>query len=128
MDFNAIEENDGVRMTWNIWPNSRLEATKCVIPFAACYTPNKKLPNMPVSEKQPWQGSAEQQLVFTGSQMRGIERAAVARDGYCSYAPGKDPDREDTAFIVAASLPPYAAQQQQKQPGSLDGAANLGTP
>jgi hypothetical protein len=37
-----------VRLTFNIWPNSKLEATKCVVPFAALYTPNKRLPNMPV--------------------------------------------------------------------------------
>lgn len=48
MDFSQLEELDGVRLTWNIWPNSKLEATKCVIPFAALYTPNKRLPNMPV--------------------------------------------------------------------------------
>ena len=48
MDFAQLEDVDGVRLTWNIWPNSKLEATKCVIPFAALYTPNKRLPNMPV--------------------------------------------------------------------------------
>lgn len=52
-DFAALEEADGVRLTWNIWPNSRLEATKCVIPFAALYTPNRKLPNMPVLPYEP---------------------------------------------------------------------------
>lgn len=49
MDFAQPEENDGIRLTWNIWPNSRLEATKCVIPFAALYSPSKRLPSMPVS-------------------------------------------------------------------------------
>ncbi|KAF5842832.1 COP-II coat subunit [Dunaliella salina] len=48
MDFAALEEVDGVRLTWNIWPNSKLEATKCVMPFAALYTPNRKMPTMPV--------------------------------------------------------------------------------
>jgi hypothetical protein len=48
-DWNQPEETDGVRLTFNIWPNSKLEATKCVVPFAALYTPNKRLPNMPVS-------------------------------------------------------------------------------
>lgn len=48
MDFAQLEEIDGVRLSWNIWPNSKLEATKCVIPFGALYTPNKRLPNMPV--------------------------------------------------------------------------------
>ena len=47
-DFAALEEQDGVRLSWNIWPNSRIEATKCVIPFASLYTPNKALPKLQV--------------------------------------------------------------------------------
>lgn len=53
MDFAALEEVDGIRMTWNVWPNSKLEATKCVIPFATLYTPNRRLPGMPVSGQAP---------------------------------------------------------------------------
>lgn len=53
MDFAQLEDVDGVRMTWNIWPNSKLEATKCVIPFASIYTPNKRLPGMPVLPYEP---------------------------------------------------------------------------
>ena len=52
-DWNLPEETDGIRLTWNLWPNSKLEATKCVIPFATMYTPNKQLPNMPVSFGSP---------------------------------------------------------------------------
>eukprot|EP00879_Flechtneria_rotunda_P000388 GHRR01000481.1.p1 GENE.GHRR01000481.1~~GHRR01000481.1.p1 ORF type:complete len:762 (+),score=240.68 GHRR01000481.1:2399-4684(+) len=52
-DWNQPEESDGIRLTWNLWPNSKLEATKCVIPFAAVYTPNKRLPNMPVVPYEP---------------------------------------------------------------------------
>ena len=48
-EFGELEKVDAVRMTWNVWPNSRVEATKCVIPFAAIYTPNKVLEQMPVS-------------------------------------------------------------------------------
>jgi protein transport protein SEC23 len=51
-DFAELEEADGVRLTFNVWPNSRIEATKAVVPFAAVYTPNKPLPNMPV--RTPW--------------------------------------------------------------------------
>jgi hypothetical protein len=47
-DFGALEEVDGVRLSWNLWPNSKLEATKCIIPFGAVYSPNKRLPSMPV--------------------------------------------------------------------------------
>lgn len=52
-DFSAFEEVDAVRMSWNVWPNSKLEATKCVIPYAAVYTPNKRLANMPVLQYEP---------------------------------------------------------------------------
>ncbi|WIA18955.1 hypothetical protein OEZ85_003624 [Tetradesmus obliquus] len=52
-DWSQPEETDGIRLTWNLWPNSKLEATKCVIPFAAMYTPNKRLPNMPVLPYEP---------------------------------------------------------------------------
>ena len=48
-DFAALEEQDGVRLSWNIWPISRIEATKAVIPFASIYTPNKRLEHMQVA-------------------------------------------------------------------------------
>jgi len=35
-------------MPWNIWPSSRVEALKCVIPFSALYTPNKPLQHLQV--------------------------------------------------------------------------------
>lgn len=47
-DFSELEERDGLRLSWNVWPNSRIEATKCVIPFAALYTPNKQLRGLQV--------------------------------------------------------------------------------
>lgn len=39
---------DSVRIYRNLWPNSRLEAAKCVVPFGALYTPLKAMPEMPV--------------------------------------------------------------------------------
>lgn len=44
--FVELEEKDGVRLTWNVWPNSRIEATKCVIPFASIYTPCKRVQDL----------------------------------------------------------------------------------
>mmetsp|Transcript_54019 Transcript_54019/g.171416 ORF Transcript_54019/g.171416 Transcript_54019/m.171416 type:complete len:780 (-) Transcript_54019:125-2464(-) len=52
-DFAELEAVDAVRLSWNVWPNSRLEATKCVIPFAALYTPAKKLPDIPTVPYEP---------------------------------------------------------------------------
>jgi protein transport protein SEC23 len=53
LDFHAIEERNGTRFTWNVWPSSRLEATRCVFPFASLYTPLKQIENLPVVPYQP---------------------------------------------------------------------------
>ena len=47
-DFASVEETEGLRLAWNVWPNNRIEATKCVLPFGALYTPTKALQNLPV--------------------------------------------------------------------------------
>jgi protein transport protein SEC23 len=45
MDFlYDIEDNDGVRFSWNIWPSSRIEYKKIVVPIACMYTPLKGTP------------------------------------------------------------------------------------
>ncbi len=41
-----------VRMTWNVWPQSRLEAAKCVIPFCALYTPAKQTSQLQVRRRR----------------------------------------------------------------------------
>ncbi|XP_010269071.1 PREDICTED: protein transport protein SEC23-like [Nelumbo nucifera] len=38
---------DGVRMTWNVWPRTKVEASKCVIPIAAAITPIRSHPDIP---------------------------------------------------------------------------------
>ena len=43
MDFAELEEMDGVRWSWMTWPSSRLDATRCIVPFACMYTPLKPL-------------------------------------------------------------------------------------
>eukprot|EP01100_Stratorugosa_tubuloviscum_P005562 TRINITY_DN2474_c0_g1_i1.p1 TRINITY_DN2474_c0_g1~~TRINITY_DN2474_c0_g1_i1.p1 ORF type:complete len:755 (-),score=374.32 TRINITY_DN2474_c0_g1_i1:175-2439(-) len=43
MSFTLVEEErDGVRFSWNIWPKSRAEATRAVIPIGCIYTPLKQ--------------------------------------------------------------------------------------
>lgn len=62
-----LEEVDGVRMTWNVWPRSRLEAAKCVIPFATLYSPAKQTSQLQVRTGGYWSGRAQgtrhQQLI-----------------------------------------------------------------
>jgi len=41
------EDQDGVRFSWNVWPSSRLEATRMVVPLSCLYTPLKDRPDLP---------------------------------------------------------------------------------
>ena len=43
-----LEAVDGVRMPWNLWPRSKVEALRCVLPFAALYSPVKSVQGMQV--------------------------------------------------------------------------------
>ncbi|MCL7033461.1 hypothetical protein MKW94_018993 [Papaver nudicaule] len=52
-EFLDLEEQDGVRMPWNVIPGSKQESTTCVIPVSTIYTPLKSFPNIPVLPYQP---------------------------------------------------------------------------
>ncbi|XP_062351023.1 protein transport protein Sec23A isoform X2 [Cinclus cinclus] len=47
------EDRDGVRFSWNVWPSSRLEATRMVVPVAALFTPLKERPDLPPIQYEP---------------------------------------------------------------------------
>jgi len=36
------EDRDGVRLTWNVWPSSKVEATKMIVPLGCLYQPLKE--------------------------------------------------------------------------------------
>ncbi|XP_047175462.1 protein transport protein SEC23-like isoform X1 [Vigna umbellata] len=40
---------DGVRMTWNLWPRTKVEASKCVIPLAATIALLRPHPDIPLT-------------------------------------------------------------------------------
>jgi hypothetical protein len=44
MDPALQEELDGISFSWNIWPTSRIEASRTVVPIGAMYTPLKACP------------------------------------------------------------------------------------
>ncbi|KAG7583116.1 Zinc finger Sec23/Sec24-type superfamily [Arabidopsis suecica] len=48
-----LEGIDGVRMTWNVWPRSKVEASKCVIPLAACISPIRRHSDIPILPYAP---------------------------------------------------------------------------
>ncbi|KAI9564043.1 hypothetical protein GHT06_007781 [Daphnia sinensis] len=47
------EDRDGVRFSWNVWPSSRLEATRLVVNLACLYTPLKEKPDLPAITYDP---------------------------------------------------------------------------
>uniref|UniRef100_A0A2K6FPH8 Protein transport protein SEC23 n=1 Tax=Propithecus coquereli TaxID=379532 RepID=A0A2K6FPH8_PROCO len=47
------EERDGVHFSWNVWPSSRLEATRTVVPLACLLTPLKERPDLPPVQYEP---------------------------------------------------------------------------
>eukprot|EP01033_Poteriospumella_lacustris_P009190 gene9190-6610_t len=47
VDLYGPEHRDGVRFSWNVWPATRLEATRIVVPLGCLYTPLKKTDVMP---------------------------------------------------------------------------------
>lgn len=46
-DVDEVEDRDGVRLSWNVWPSSRVEATRTVVPISALYTPLKERADLP---------------------------------------------------------------------------------
>ncbi|KAI8806266.1 hypothetical protein BJ742DRAFT_855267 [Cladochytrium replicatum] len=40
--FEEIEDRDGLRLSWNVWPANRVDATRLVVPIGALYTPLKE--------------------------------------------------------------------------------------
>lgn len=50
-----IEDRDGVRFSWNVWPSSRIEASRMVAPLACLYTPLKRGTNVPMVYYEPVQ-------------------------------------------------------------------------
>ena len=48
-----VEATDGVRFSWNVWPSSRLEATRMVVPLGCMYTPLKAIENLPLLPYEP---------------------------------------------------------------------------
>ncbi|KAI9806019.1 MAG: GTPase-activating protein S23 [Piccolia ochrophora] len=60
MDYEAlkeqwsdIEDRDGLRLSWNTFPSSRMEASRLVVPIGALYTPLKERPDAPLLQYEP---------------------------------------------------------------------------
>ncbi|KAI9824482.1 MAG: GTPase-activating protein S23 [Phylliscum demangeonii] len=51
--WSEIEDRDGVRLSWNTFPSSRMEASRLVVPIGALYTPLKERPDAPLLQYEP---------------------------------------------------------------------------
>ncbi|KAI5287733.1 GTPase-activating protein S23 [Ascosphaera acerosa] len=51
--WSDIEDRDGVRLSWNTFPASRVDASRMVVPIGAMYTPLKEKPDTPLLQYEP---------------------------------------------------------------------------
>lgn len=49
----ALESRDGIRCTWHYWPNSKVSATRNVIPVSLVNNPRKEGENLALVEYDP---------------------------------------------------------------------------
>lgn len=48
-DFiESAEDVDGIRFNWNVWPSSRVDAAKVVLPLGCMFTPLKESSTKPL--------------------------------------------------------------------------------
>uniref|UniRef100_A0A7N6B9G3 Protein transport protein SEC23 n=1 Tax=Anabas testudineus TaxID=64144 RepID=A0A7N6B9G3_ANATE len=78
------EERDGVRFSWNVWPSSRLEATRMVVPVATLFTPLKERPDLPPIQYEPVLCSrATCRAVLNPLWCRQKQTCSVTWSGFC---------------------------------------------
>jgi hypothetical protein len=51
--WSDVEDRDGIRLSWNTFPSSRMEASRLVVPIGAVYTPLKEKPDTPLLQYEP---------------------------------------------------------------------------
>ncbi|XP_020813346.1 protein transport protein Sec23A-like isoform X2 [Drosophila serrata] len=100
------EDRDGVRLTWNVWPSSRIDASRLVVPLACLYQPLKERPDLPPIQYEP--------VLCTRSNCRAILNPLCQVDyraklWVCNFCFQRNP-----------VIPPqYAAISEQHQPAEL---------
>ncbi|XP_037963230.1 protein transport protein Sec23A isoform X1 [Plutella xylostella] len=99
------EDRDGIRLTWNVWPSSRIETTRLVVPLACLYQPLKERPDLPPIQYEP--------VLCTRNTCRAILNPMCQVDyraklWVCNFCFQRNP------------FPPqYAAISEQQQPAEL---------
>ncbi|KAG1685289.1 Protein transport protein Sec23A [Nymphon striatum] len=99
------EDRDGLRFSWNVWPSSRLEATRLVVPLSCLYTPIKERPDLPPIQYDPILCSKAQCRAILNSFCQVDFRAKLWVCNFC--------------FQRNPFPPQYAAITEQHQPAEL---------
>lgn len=47
------EDRDGIRLTWNVWPSSRIDSSRLVVPLGCLYQPLKERTDLPAIQYEP---------------------------------------------------------------------------
>lgn len=47
------EDRDGIRLTWNVWPSSRIDSSRLVVPLGCLYQPIKERTDLPAIQYEP---------------------------------------------------------------------------
>lgn len=53
MNFEEYEDADGVRLAWNCFPSTKVEATRAIVPVSALYTPLREKADLRVLQYEP---------------------------------------------------------------------------
>lgn len=105
MDFEANEDLNGVRFSWNVFPSSKTDANKNVVPVGCLYTPLKEIEDLQIASYNP--------VVCAGPQCKAI------LNPYCAI----DPRSSSWTCPICNSrnhLPPqYANMTQENMPIEL---------
>jgi len=102
--IQQCEERDGVRFTWNVWPSSRLEATRLVVPIGCLYQPLKER-DLPPIQYDPVQCTRSTCRAILNPMCQVDYRAKLWVCNFC--------------FQRNPFPPQYAAISEQHQPAEL---------
>ncbi|KAK8682715.1 hypothetical protein V6N13_055090 [Hibiscus sabdariffa] len=114
---------DGVRMTWNVWPRTKLEASKCVVPLAASIAPIRPHPDIPTLTYAPLRCRTCSAVLNAYSQVD-----FAAKIWICPFCYQRNHFPQHYAVISETNLPCELYPQHTTVQYSLQANANSNNP
>ena len=119
--IQSQEDRDGIRLSWNVWPSSRLEATRMVVPLATLYTPLKERTDLPPIQYDPVMCARQTCKAILNPMCQVDFRAKL---WVCNFCFNRFVIRIKRFVIKSFSYrntfpPQYAAISEQNQPAEL---------